>query len=95
MMTNARSWIRENQTLLYFLVGQAIAIGAAVLSMTAYMVRLETRVLTLETRGSPHLNVIDNRLTVLESTTQENKARLEKITDVMTRELHIGPTRVR
>jgi len=93
MMTIARSWLKENSTLVYFLIAQAIAGGAAVLSITAYMVRLETRVHTLETRGSPHLAEINNRLTVLESTTRDNKLRLEKIVDVMTRELHIGPVR--
>ena len=54
-MTAIKSWFKDNQTLVYFLIAQAIAIGAAVLSMTAYMVRLETRVSTLEVRGSPHL----------------------------------------
>ena len=86
-----RSWFNDNQTLVYFLIAQAIAIGAAVLSMTAYMVRLETRVATLETRGSPHLAVIDNRLTVLESQTRENRDRLERIVDVMTKKLNISP----
>lgn len=95
MMTTARSFFRDNATLMYFLVGQAIAIGAAVLSMTAYATRLETRVNTLEIRGSPHLNVIDNRLTVLENTTKDNKQRLDKVTDIMTRELHIAPARDR
>jgi hypothetical protein len=95
MMTTARSWLKENATLVYFLIAQAIALGAAGASMLAYSVRLETRVTTLETRGSPHLNVIDNRLTVLESTTRDNKTRLEKITDIMTRELHIAPSRDR
>jgi hypothetical protein len=90
-MTSVRSWVSENQTLIYFLVAQAIAIGAAVISMTAYMVRLETRVVTLEVRGSPHLAVIDNRLTVLESQTKENKERLERIVDVMTKRLNINP----
>jgi uncharacterized coiled-coil protein SlyX len=93
MMTAARSWLRENQTLVYFLVAQAIAIGAAVLSVTAYMVRLETRVSTLEIRGSPHLAEINNRLTVLEKETERNTARLERIIDVMTKELHINPTK--
>ena len=86
-MTELKTWVRENATLVYFLIAQAIAIGAAVLSMTAYMVKLETRVDTLEIRGSPHLNVIDNRLTVLESQTKENKERLERIVEIMTREL--------
>ena len=87
MMTVARSWLRENSTLVYFLIAQAIGIGAAVLSMTAYMVRLETRVLTLETRGSSHLQEINNRLTVTEKETEANRLRVERIVDVMTREL--------
>jgi hypothetical protein len=82
-----KNWFNENQTLVYFLIAQAIGIGAAVLSITAYMVRLETRVNTLEVRGSPHLAIIDNRLTVLESQTKTNKDSVERIIDVMTREL--------
>lgn len=90
-MTAIKEWIRENNTLVYFLIAQAIFISGLSFSGYGYMVRLETRVSTLETRGSPHLNVIDNRLTVLESTTKENKERLEKVTDVMTRRLNINP----
>ena len=92
-MTAIKSWIKDNSTLVYFLIAQAIAIGAAVLSMTAYMVRLETRVNTLETRGSPHLAVIDNRLTVLEAATKDNKGSIDRIVTIMTRELHIAPKR--
>jgi hypothetical protein len=95
MMSIARSWFKENQTLVYFLIAQAIAIGAAGLSVTAYMVRLETRVNTLEVRGSPHLAVIDNRLTVLESTSKDNKQRLDNVISIMTKELHIAPARDR
>ena len=84
-MTSVKSWFHENQTLVYFLIAQAIAIGAAVLSMTAYMVKLETRVVTLETRGSPHLAIIDNRLTVLESKTDNNKDRLDRLVDKATK----------
>jgi uncharacterized coiled-coil protein SlyX len=93
MMTAARSWFRENHTLVIFLLAQAIAIGAAGISVIAYMVRLETRVNTLEIRGSPHLAEINNRLTVLEKETERNTARLERIIDVMTKELHINPTK--
>jgi N6-adenosine-specific RNA methylase IME4 len=85
MTTNALSWVKEN----YFLGGLAVAL----FSITAYVVRLETRVATLETRGSPHLAVIDNRLTVLESTTNENKRRLDNVINIMTKELHISPGR--
>ena len=84
MVETAKSWLKENQMLIIGLIGQAIIAGI-------YMVNLEARVSTLEIRGSPHLNVIDNRLTVLESLTKENKERLEKVTDVMTRKLNINP----
>jgi hypothetical protein len=90
-MTELKSWVKANATLVYFLIAQAIAIGAAVLSMTAYMVRLETRVATLETRGSPHLAVIDNRLTVLESKTTDNKEAVDRIVGVMIKKLNINP----
>jgi hypothetical protein len=90
-MTAIKSWMKDNATLVYFLIAQAIAVGAAVLSMTAYMVRLETRVSTLEVRGSPHLADINNRLTVLEAATRDNKQRLDKVTDIMTRKLNINP----
>ena len=91
MIDKVRTWFGENQTLVYFLVGQAVAIGAVGLSVVTYMVRLETRVATMETRGSPHLEKIDSRLTVLESSTHDNKDRLDRIVDVMTRKLNINP----
>ena len=90
-MTELKGWIKENSTLVYFLIAQAIAIGAAVLSMTAYMVRLETRVALLESRGSSHLEAINNRLTVTEKETSANSQRLDRIVDVMTRKLNINP----
>jgi hypothetical protein len=83
--------LSENHTLVVFLVAQGIAIGAAVLSITAYMVKLETRVSTLEIRGSPHLVTVDSRLTVLESQTKANKESIDRIVDVMTKRLNINP----
>ena len=91
MIDKVRTWFGENATLVYFLVGQAIAIGAVGLSVVTYMVRLETRVATMEIRGSPHLEKIDSRLTVLESSTQDNKQRIDKVVDIMTRKLNINP----
>ena len=66
------------------LLAQAIVAGI-------YMVNLEARVSILEVRGSPHLSTIDNRLTVLESQTKENRERLERIVDIMTKKLNINP----
>jgi hypothetical protein len=86
MTTTALSWVKEN----YFLGGLAIAL----FSITAYVVKLETRVALLETRGSSHLEQINTRLTVTEKETQQNDLRLKKIVEIMTRELHIAPSRV-
>lgn len=79
-------WLKENQVLIIGLIGQAIIAGI-------YMVNLEARVSTLEIRGSPHLGVIDNRLTVLETLAKDNHNRIDKVVDIMTRELHISPTK--
>jgi uncharacterized coiled-coil protein SlyX len=90
-MTELKSWLRENQTLVYFLVAQALAIGAVGISIVTYSVNLENRVTTLEVRGSPHLAEINNRLTVTEKETQANKDRLDRVIEVMTRELGKKP----
>jgi hypothetical protein len=86
MMVEARSWFKENSVLVSFLIGQAILAGGAIASIIAYAARLESRVYTLEIRGSPHLERIDNRLTALEGRTKENSDRLERVVDVLTRE---------
>jgi hypothetical protein len=92
MMMQARSWMKDNSTLLYFLLAQALALAGIGVSIISYMVKLESRVLTLETRGSPHLSEINNRLTVLESVTRTNKDSLDRVVDIMTKELRILPT---
>lgn len=77
-MSNLGTWFKENQVLVIALLGQAVIGGI-------YLVNLEARVSILETRGSPHLNVIDNRLTVLESLTETNKERLDRLVDKATK----------
>jgi len=93
-MTSARSWVRENSTLMYFLAAQGAALLGGAAYGLSYMVRLEGRVNTLETRGSSHLEQINTRLTVTEKETQTNDLRLKKIVEIMTRELHIAPSRI-
>jgi Tfp pilus assembly protein PilO len=87
-VTELKTWLQTNSTLVYFLIAQFVFVGGLAFSGYGYMVRLEERVSTLETRGSPHLSTIDNRLTVLESQTKENKERLERVVEIMTRELN-------
>jgi uncharacterized coiled-coil protein SlyX len=90
-MTELRSWLRDNSTLVYFLVAQSLGAAAIAVSMITYSVNLENRVTTLEVRGSPHLAEINNRLTVTEKETQANAARLDRVIEVMTRELGKKP----
>jgi uncharacterized coiled-coil protein SlyX len=87
MVEQAKTWLKENSTLVYFLIAQFIGAGALVVSMISYMVNLEARVAILETRGSSHLAEINNRLTVTEKETEGNKQRLDKVVDIMTRRL--------
>jgi len=87
-MDAVKSWFHQNQALVYFLIAQATAILFAVGSIIAYSAQLETRVHTMEIRGSPHLAVIDNRIAVLEAQIKENAARIDRVVEVMTRELN-------
>lgn len=79
-MSQFKTWLVENQVLLIALAGQALI-------AVVYMVNLESRVSTLEIRGSPHLAVIDNRLTVLESQTKDNKESIDRVVAIMTKNL--------
>lgn len=84
-MSTVAHWLRDNPTLM-LVIGQ-IVVGVI------YFVNLEARVSTLEVRGSPHLQEINTRLTVLEGATKQNAHSIERITEIMTRELHINPTK--
>jgi hypothetical protein len=85
MMTTVRSWYSQNQALAVFLLAQAVAGAIAIGTVIAYMTQLESRTTTLETRGSPHLSIIDNRLTVLESQTKSNGDRIDRLVDKATK----------
>jgi uncharacterized coiled-coil protein SlyX len=95
MMTIARSWLKENATLVYFLIAQAIALISLGAYGLSYMVKLEQRVVTLETRGSSHLAEINNRLTVTEKETDANRKSLDRIVEIMLRELPVKKEQLR
>ena len=95
-----RSWLSEHQTaLIIFLFGQFLAVGAMAASGFAYMVKLETRVFTMETRGAEYtvarMEAMKERIAVLERDINQNEASIKRIIDVMTRELHISPERTK
>ena len=43
MVEEVKSWIRDNSTLVYFLIAQLIAVGGAGAAIIAYSVKLETQ----------------------------------------------------
>jgi len=94
-MTQLKEWARDNSTLLYFLVAQFIAIGAGAASVLAYMVKLETRVETMEVRGAAYTvaRMDDMKLSIarLEQNIEKNEDQIKLIRDVMTRRLNINP----
>ena len=95
-MTDAKNWVKENSTLLYFLLAQFVALGAAGASFFAYMVKLETRVGIMETRGAEYtvsrMEEMKLRIAKIEQAAEKNEASIKRIIDVMTRELHISPS---
>lgn len=83
MVEQARSWIKENTSLVVFLLAQIVALGAAGAAIIAYTVKLETRVAIMETRGAEYtvsrMNGFDQRITVLEGMIKDNKERIDRI----------------
>ena len=75
----------------YILWGIVIVLVGWIYYIATWKSDLESRVHILEERGSPHLAEINNRLTVLESLTNDNKHRLDNVINIMTRELGKQP----
>ena len=91
MVEDAKSWVKENHTLVVFLLMQFIAIGAGAASILAYAVKLETRVSTMETRGAEYtvarMEEMKLRISGLEKQIEMNESSIKRIIDIMTREL--------
>jgi hypothetical protein len=95
MVEQVKSWVRENTTLVYFLVAQTLALMSALAYIVNWKADIESRVHILEERGSPHLAAINNRLTVTEKETEANKARIDRMVEIMLRELPVRPQDLR
>lgn len=89
MVEPIKSWVKENQGLVFFLIAQTIALTSGLAYIVNWKADLESRVHILEERGSPHLAQINNRLTVTEKETQANSARIDRVVEIMLRELPI------
>ena len=95
MVEVATSWVRQNATLVYFLLGQLLALFAALAYIVNWKADLESRIHILEERGSPHLAQINNRLTVTEKETQAQGARIDRVVEIMLRELPVKKEQLR
>ena len=80
-----KPWFKENATLIYFLVAQLIAFGAGAASILAYMVKLETRVSIMETRGAEYtvarMSELRDKITVLEQKIDQNQSSIRRVID--------------
>jgi hypothetical protein len=95
MVEGAKSWVKENHTLVMFLLAQFLAIGAGAASILAYAVKLETRVSIMEERGAAYtVNRMDEmklKINSLEQKIDKNEDSIKRVIDVMTRELGKAP----
>jgi len=83
MVDQLKSFWQQNHTLIAFLGAQLVTLGAAAAWMISYSVKLEQRVMTLETRGAEYsvarLNNIDQKLTAMEGGLKEHEARINRM----------------
>jgi hypothetical protein len=95
-MSALRDWVQTNSVLVTFLGAQAFALATGGAAIVAYTVKMEGRVSILENRGAPYtvdrLNRIDERLTILEQIGRTNGASIDRIVDVLTKELGKNPS---
>ena len=89
MVDQLKSWFSQNHTLIVFLGAQLVTLGAAAAWMIAYSVKLEQRVMTLETRGAEYsvarMAKMEERITVLEQIGNRHTTQLERIVDILTK----------
>jgi len=85
MVEEVRSWVKENSTLVYFLIAQMLAFGAAAASILTYAVKLENRVHTMETRGAEYsvarMGRMEERITVIEQRMVANDVIMRRLID--------------
>jgi tRNA A58 N-methylase Trm61 len=91
-----KSWLSEHQaTLVFFLFGQLMVFGAGAASAFAYMVKLEGRVHTMETRGAEYtvarMEAMRLEIAKLQQDIDKNGKSIDRIVDVLTKRLNINP----
>ena len=95
MVEQVSSWVRQNTGIVAVLIAQTIALIGGIAYVVNWKAVIESRVHILEERGSPHLAQINNRLTVTEKETTANKERIDRVVEIMLRELPIKKDQLR
>ena len=84
-MTELKAWVRNNSTLVSFLIAQAVALISGGAWALQYMVKLETRVHTMETRGAEYsvarMAKMEERITVIEQKMASNDIIMRRLID--------------
>ena len=74
-----------------FLLAQLFAIGAGAAAILAYAVRLETRVMIMETRGAEYtvarMDDMKQRIAILEQRQAKTDASIERVVGIMLKTL--------
>jgi uncharacterized membrane protein YciS (DUF1049 family) len=85
MVEVAKGWIKENSTLVTFLVAQLFAMGAGAAWIIAYSVKLDTRVEIMETRGAEYsvarMAKMEERITIIEQRQARNEDQIKRLVD--------------
>lgn len=85
VVDQAKNWIKDNSGLVIFLVAQMLALGAGAASVLAYMVKLETRVHIMETRGAEYsvarMAKMEEKITVLQQQIEHNENSIRRLID--------------
>jgi uncharacterized coiled-coil protein SlyX len=85
MVESAKGWLKQNSTLVYFLLAQLVALAAGAASILSYSVKLETRVHILETRGAAYsvkrMDDMANQIAVLQQKIEHNEDSIKRLVD--------------
>ena len=91
MVEQAKTWIKDNSTMIYFLFAQSVLLVGAGASVLTYFTRLDVRVTTMEERGAAYtvsrMDEMKLKINSLEQQIQTNEDSIKRIIDIMTREL--------
>ena len=89
MVDQLRSWFSQYHTLIVFLGAQLVTLGAGAAWMIGYSVKLEQRVMTLETRGAEYsvarMARSEERITVIEQQVNRHTTQIERMVDLLTK----------